>query len=152
MKREYPDCPILATAGVIFNRNSVLLAKRRQEPGKGQWSLPGGVVELGEKVEDALKRELWEELRIKIKIGGLVGLADRIILDNRGKVRFHYVIADYWGCTPSRALSPGSDVSEAQFVPLSRLGKAMLPKEALETILLASEMRTREAKKRDMAP
>ncbi|MBW1936698.1 MAG: NUDIX hydrolase [Deltaproteobacteria bacterium] len=154
MKRKYPDCPILATAGVIFNEDMVLLAKRKQEPGKGQWSLPGGVVELGEKVEDALRRELWEELGIRVKIGGLVRLADRIVLDRKGRVQFHYVIADYWGSASSRTVSPGSDVTEAQFVPLNKLGETLLPKEVLETILMADEIRTRDLNKskRDVAP
>jgi mutator protein MutT len=96
MKREYPEHPIMGVGGVIFHDQSVLLVRRNQEPAIGQWSLPGGAVELGETLDEALKREIQEEVSIKIEIGGLVRVLDRIIYDQEKRIRFHYVIADYW--------------------------------------------------------
>ena len=68
MKREYPEQPIVGVGAVIFKGQSVLLVKRDKEPGRGQWNLPGGAVELGETLVEALKRELHEEVTIKIEI------------------------------------------------------------------------------------
>jgi ADP-ribose pyrophosphatase YjhB (NUDIX family) len=81
MKREYPEGPIVAVSAVIFLEGSVLLARRNQAPGRGQWSLPGGAVELGESHLEALKRELREEASINVEIGGLIGVFDRIVQD-----------------------------------------------------------------------
>src|SRR3989304_272920 len=97
VRREYPNSPIIGVGAIIFNGDQVLLAKRGQEPGKGLWTLPGGVVELGECLEEAVKREILEELSVEIRICGLVRLLDRIVRDEAGKIRYHYVIADYWG-------------------------------------------------------
>jgi ADP-ribose pyrophosphatase YjhB (NUDIX family) len=118
-----------------------LLAKRDQEPGRGQWSLPGGVVELGETLIDALKREIYEEVSMKIEVGGLVRLLDRILYDQERRVRFHYVIADYWGWVVSGQPAPATDVSEACFVPLNRVQKMEIHKDVKETTLMAFKMR-----------
>ena len=141
MKREYPEYPIIGVGAVIFRDSSVLLAKRNQEPGKGQWSLPGGVLELGETLIDALKREIYEEVSIKIEVGGLVRLLDRILYDQEKRVRFHYVIADYWGLMISGQPAPATDISEARFVSLSRVQKMEIHKDVKETILMAVKMR-----------
>ncbi|MGB9499961.1 MAG: NUDIX domain-containing protein [Dissulfuribacterales bacterium] len=72
MKREYPERPVVGVSAVIFHKQSVLLARRKQNPGRGQWSLPGGVVELGGTLLEALRRELLEEVSITIEVSGLV--------------------------------------------------------------------------------
>ncbi|MFH1490346.1 MAG: NUDIX domain-containing protein, partial [Pseudomonadota bacterium] len=97
MKREYPESPIVGVGAVIFKDNKVLLVKRAKEPGKGLWSLPGGALELGESLVDGLKREISEEVSIEIEVGGLVRVLDRILRDQEERVRYHYVIVDYWG-------------------------------------------------------
>ena len=107
----------MGVGGVIFDGASVLLAKRGQEPAKGTWSLPGGAVELGEKVLDALKREIREEIGIEIEVGGLIRVLDRISLDQDRRIRYHYVIVDYWGWKVSGEPKPGSDTSDICFVP-----------------------------------
>ena len=142
MRREYPEAPIVGVGGVIFKENSVLLVKRDQEPGKGQWSLPGGAVELGETLADALKREILEEVSINIEIGGLVKLLDRILRDGEQKVQYHYVIADYWGWMVSGELRPASDVSDARFVTLNQLKKMGAHPLVEETVRTALGMRT----------
>lgn len=145
MRREYPDAPIVGVGGVIFKDSSVLLVKRGQEPGKGQWSLPGGVVELGETLTDALKREMLEEVSINIELGGLVRLLDRILHDREKRVQYHYVIVDYWGWMISGKLRPASDVSDARFVTLSQLKNMGTDHLVEETIHMALGMRTSQA-------
>jgi 8-oxo-dGTP diphosphatase len=141
MRREYPEAPIVGVGGIVFQDDLVLLAKRAQDPGKGVWTLPGGVVELGETLEDAVKREILEEASLTIQIGGLARLLDRIVLDDAGRVRYHYIIADYWARRVSGELRPGSDVSDARFVPLCGVPGMGLHKEVVETILMAARMR-----------
>jgi 8-oxo-dGTP diphosphatase len=141
LKREYPESPIVGVGGVIFDGASVLLAKRGQEPAKGTWSLPGGAVELGEKVIDALKREIREEIGIEIEVGGLIRVLERIIHDEEKKIRYHYVIVDYWGWKVSGEPKPGSDTSDICFVPLKEILKKDIHREVQETILMAAELR-----------
>ena len=141
MKREYPESPIVGVGGVIFDGASVLLAKRGQEPAKGTWSLPGGAVELGEKVIDALKREIREEIGIEIQVGGLIRVLDRIIQDEERRIRYHYVIVDYWGWKTSGEPKPGSDTSDICFVPLEEIQKKDIHREVQETILMAAKLR-----------
>ena len=141
MKREYPESPIIGVGGVIFEGASVLLAKRGQEPAKGTWSLPGGAVELGEKVLDALKREIREEVGIQIEVGGLIRVLDRILCYQERRIRYHYVIVDYWGWKISGEPKPGSDTSEICFVPLKDIRKKDIHREVLETILMADRLR-----------
>ncbi|MBN1103911.1 MAG: NUDIX hydrolase [Deltaproteobacteria bacterium] len=141
MRREYPEAPIMGVGGIVFQGESVLLGKRAKEPGKGSWTLPGGAVELGETLEDAVKRELLEEASITIRIGGLARLLERIVRDEAGRVRYHYIIADYWAWRVSGELRPGSDISDARFVPLNGMHGMGLAREVVETILTAARMR-----------
>jgi 8-oxo-dGTP diphosphatase len=141
MKREYPERPIVAVGGIIFHEDTVLLVKRDREPAMGQWSLPGGAVELGESLEEALKREIHEEVSIKIGIGGLVRLLERVVHDQERRVRFHYVIADYWGWKVSGEPRPASDISDARFVTLKEGRKLGIHKEVEATIVMAMKMR-----------
>jgi ADP-ribose pyrophosphatase YjhB (NUDIX family) len=143
LKREYPESPIVGVGGVIFDGASVLLAQRGQEPGKGTWSLPGGAVELGEKLIDALKREIREEIGIEIEVGGLIRVLDRIIQDEEKRIRYHYVIVDYWGWKVSGEPKPGSDARDVCFVPLKGSQKMDIQREVQETILMAAELRER---------
>ena len=143
MKREYPEAPIVGVGGVIFQGDAVLLVKRGKEPGKGQWSLPGGAVELGEALIDALKRELKEEVSIKIRIGGLVRVLDRIVHDQDLSVRFHYVIVDYWGFFLSGSPRAGSDIIDARFVSMHQAQDMGVHREVIETVRMAVAMKDR---------
>ena len=140
MKREYPLSPVVGVGGVIFKENRVLLARRAQDPGKGTWSFPGGAVEIDETVTEALHRELWEEVSIRVEIGGLVRVLDRIILDDEARVRFHYIIIDYWGKLVSGSLRPGSDISEAVFVPLDQIHTFGVHQDVEQTAFMAQRM------------
>ncbi len=141
MRRTYPEHPIIGVAAVLFQGDMVLLARRDKEPGKGQWSLPGGAVELGETLDEALRREIREEVSLGIEIGGLVRLIDRIIYDEQQVVQYHYVIADYWGRILSGTPNPRSDVSEIRFTDLNRLEDEAIHEEVKETILMAAGIR-----------
>lgn len=141
MKREYPQNPIIAVGGVIFHGLTVLLVKRDREPARGQWSLPGGVVELGETLKEALMREIMEEVSIKIKIEGLVRIMDRIESDHEDRIRFHYVIVDYWGWKVSGEPRAASDISDARFVSLEQAQEMGVHSDVEETIRMALELR-----------
>ncbi len=134
MKREYPERPIVGVSAVIFVDKSVLLVRRKQEPARGKWSLPGGAVELGESILEALARELQEELSIKIAVGGLVGVFDKIFHDHKKQVQYHYVLVDYWGWLVEGKPTPASDVSEVLLVPLDELEEFDVDQELKETI------------------
>lgn len=145
MRREYPEAPIVGVGGIIFKGDTVLIVKRAQEPGNGEWSLPGGAVELGETLSHALKREILEEVSIDIEVGGLVRVLDRIVHDPQKRVQYHYVIIDYWGRTISGELRPASDVSDARFVTIDQLKKMGVHPLVEETVRIAMGMRTCQA-------
>ena len=115
MKREYPDHPIVGVGGVVIRDNFVLLIRRGREPLKGEWSIPGGMLELGETLKDGIKREILEETGLKVRPLEPIAVLDRIH-ENRDRVQYHYVIIDYV-CRPAGGrLKAGSDVLDARWV------------------------------------
>jgi 8-oxo-dGTP diphosphatase len=118
IKREYPDAPLVAVGALIIDQDKILLVKRKNEPGQGLWSIPGGVVELGERVEDAVKREVKEETGMTIKVERLLTTIDRIIKDSEGRVRFHYVIIDYLARPSEGTLGASTDAEDAKWIHL----------------------------------
>ncbi|HEY0784908.1 MAG TPA: NUDIX hydrolase [Acidobacteriaceae bacterium] len=115
--RAYPDRPIAAVAAVVIDAGGrVLLVRRGQEPHKGAWSLPGGAVELGETLVEALKRELLEETGLMVEPLGVVEVLDRIVPDAQGRIAYHYVLID-WVCrVGSGVMRAGSDAVEARWI------------------------------------
>ncbi|MCP8308498.1 MAG: NUDIX hydrolase [archaeon] len=95
MKREYPEHPMVGVGAFIKKNDSVLLVKREHEPGKGKWSLPGGLVNLGEKIRDAIKREVEEEVGLKVDVVNIVDVFDSVEYDGKCRVHFHYVIIGF---------------------------------------------------------
>jgi len=95
MAKEYPSGPIVGVGGVVVRDGRALIIRRAQEPRKGEWSLPGGVVELGERLVDAVRRELREETGLRVDVGPIVETFDRVHHDGDGRVRFHFVIVDF---------------------------------------------------------
>jgi len=115
MQREFPSAPMLAVGAVIVDAGRVLLVRRGTEPLKGEWSLPGGALELGEPLADGLTREVREETGLEVEPVELIELLDRIHRAD-GRVRFHYVIADYLCRVVGGALRAASDADEARWV------------------------------------
>lgn len=122
MRREYPSSPIAGVAAVVFSEDRVLLTLRGNEPSRGRWGLPGGVVELGERVEDAVVRETEEETGIRIKPKRLLTVFDSIVRDDEGGIRYHYVLSEYLCEAVDGTLRPSSDAIDVRWVPLEDLG------------------------------
>ncbi len=99
------------------------MVKRGFEPGKSKWSIPGGLVEVGERVRDALVREVKEETNLDVEAHSLIDVVDNLIPDQRGRLRFHFVIVDFFACLKrdKGRLNAGSDVLEVRWVPLSEV-------------------------------
>lgn len=121
MRREYPDRPIAGVAAVIFDDSSVLLAKRLNPPGEGNWALPGGVVELGESVRETVVREVKEECGIEVKPVKLLTVFDSIIRNGERRVKFHYILFEFLCSVAGGTLNPATDALEAKWVPLDKL-------------------------------
>jgi 8-oxo-dGTP diphosphatase len=121
--REYPERPILGVGAVVLAGSRVLLVKRANEPLKGEWSLPGGAVEVGETLEAAVAREIQEETGLEIEVGPIVDVLDRLRFDPDGRVRFHYVLVDFL-CRPHRgSLACASDAEDAAWVEVAHLAR-----------------------------
>jgi 8-oxo-dGTP diphosphatase len=124
--RRHPERPIVAVGAVVVDGDRVLLVKRGQEPLKGEWSLPGGVVEIGETLDAALVREVREETALEIVVGPVVEVLDSIRRDTDGRAEYHYIIIDYVcrvraGATT--AASCGSDADAVRWVAAADLDR-----------------------------
>jgi 8-oxo-dGTP diphosphatase len=115
MQREYPSAPLVGVGAVVVEEGRVLLVRRGRDPLKGHWTLPGGVLELGESLAAALAREVMEETGLAVEPVELVDLVDRIHREG-DRVRYHYVIADYLCRVTGGALQAGSDADAVRWV------------------------------------
>lgn len=119
--REFPARPILGVGAVVVDGGRVLLVRRANEPLKGEWSLPGGAVELGETLHAAIAREVKEETGLEVEVGPIIDVLDRLRFDADGRPRFHYVLVDFI-CRPTGgALACGSDAAGATWADLVEL-------------------------------
>ena len=132
--REYPQRPIVGVGGILLDGSRVLLVRRGAEPLRGQWSIPGGAVEVGEPLAEALAREVLEETGLQVRLLGMVEVLDRILRSADGRVQYHYVLIDYL-CRPLEGeLRAGSDALEARWVERSDLDHYGLRPETKEVI------------------
>ena len=138
--RQYPERPIVGVGAVIVHDGRVLLVKRRYEPLAGQWSLPGGALELGETLETGLSREIKEETGLAVRIGPVIEVFDRIMLDQAKKVQYHFVLVDYLCWPAGGSLAAGSDVEDAIFVDAADLTRFDLTDKAQAVIARALEL------------
>lgn len=115
-KREYPDAPVVGVGGVVIHEGRALLIKRGSAPLEGQWSIPGGTLELGESIEEGVRRELLEETGIEVRVLGLIEVFDRIFRDGAGAIQFHFVIVDYLCELVSGEAIAASDVTDTAWV------------------------------------
>jgi len=121
--REFPDAPRVAVGGIVLDGDRVLLVRRGQAPSVGRWSIPGGLVCLGEPLEEAVVREIEEESGLRVRVLGLCGVIDRVIRADADAVRYHYVIIDYVSVVEGGALRAGSDAAEARWVPVDEIAR-----------------------------
>ena len=115
-RRRYPSRPILGVGAIILNRNQVLLVERGNAPLAGYWSLPGGVLEVGETLEEGVRREVLEETGLSVRPAGIVQVFERIMRDARGRPEYHYVLVDYLCRVSGGTLAAASDASRAVWV------------------------------------
>jgi 8-oxo-dGTP diphosphatase len=134
MKREYPDRPIVGVGAVIVDRGLVVLVKRGSPPLLGEWSLPGGVVELGETLRAATEREALEETGLIVKADEVVEVLDRIIPGKDGAPQYHYVLIDFLCTVSGGELRASGDAADAQWASESELEKYKLEQPAIKVI------------------
>lgn len=128
MRREYPKHPLAAAGAVIKKEGRVLLVKRRYEPSKEKWSIPGGLVELGERVKDAVKREVYEEVGLEIRLIRLIDVIDNITRDKDGRIRYHYILSDYLAVPKSGLLRGNKEVLDLGWFTPEEAAKLNLTK------------------------
>jgi len=116
MGKEYPKMPVVAVGALILQDHNILLVRRTNEPGKGKWSIPGGTVELGELLKDAVVREVYEETGLVVEVLDLLDIIEVIRKDDTGNIVFHYVILDYLAKPVGGTLRAASDASDVVWV------------------------------------
>ena len=123
MKRLYPDQPIVGIGVVIVHEEKIVLIKRSNEPARGKWTIPGGLVELGEPIENAVIREALEETCLEVENPHLVDVVGQVDHDADDRVKYHYVIIDYLVHVRSGNISAASDAAELRWVPFDEVEK-----------------------------
>lgn len=116
MKRLYPNQPVVGVGAVIICSGKILLEKRKSEPGRGKWSIPGGLVELGESVEQTVMREVKEETSLEVDKPELIDVVDNISVDGNGEITYHFVIVDYFVKLRGGTLKAADDAAELRWV------------------------------------
>jgi 8-oxo-dGTP diphosphatase len=146
MRRRYPKHPLVGVGALIFTRSGrrgpILLVERGGQPLKGYWSLPGGLVETGELLEDAVRREILEETGLSVQPVGRFGIFERIMRDPQGRVEYHYLLVDYVCKVVGGKLRAGDDVSRAAWVRRAELDRYQITEGTREVIENAYARRT----------
>jgi mutator protein MutT len=119
--REYPSLPRVGVGAVVLDGGRVLLVRRGKPPLAGKWSLPGGLVELGETTREAIKREVAEECGLEICVGEVAGILDRVVRDAEGRIRYHWVLVDYVASLVAGTLCAASDADEAMWADIDEV-------------------------------
>jgi 8-oxo-dGTP diphosphatase len=145
--REYPDRPVVGVGGVIIDKGRALLIRRGSEPLRGEWSIPGGTLELGETLAEGVARELLEETGLVVRVLGQIEVFERIYTEKSGgagkkkkRPRFHYVIVDYFCERVSGEPRAGSDVTDVAYAREDELHKFHLTETALRILRKAFAM------------
>ena len=136
-RREYPETPLVGVGAVIVDAGRVALVKRGRPPLAGNWSIPGGLLEVGETLRACAEREVREETGLAVEIGELLGVFDRVVPDADGYIHYHYVLIDFLCRRISGELCAGDDADEARWFALADLSTLGLAAETEKVIRLA---------------
>lgn len=123
VKRLYPKQPIIGVGAVIIKDGKILLEKRKNEPGKGKWSIPGGLVELGESVEQTVIREVKEETGLEVEKPEHIDVVDNVVRDDNSEIKYHFVIIDYFVKLKGGTMKATSDAEELRWVTFDEVEK-----------------------------
>jgi ADP-ribose pyrophosphatase YjhB (NUDIX family) len=136
MKREYPDFPLVGVGAIIIEDGRVLLVKRGHPPLAGEWSIPGGVLEVGETLREAAIREAREETCLRVEPADLLGVYDRVSRDDDGGTVYHYVLIDFLCRRVGGEARAADDADEIRWFTLEEAGELALPEDTAEVIRL----------------
>jgi 8-oxo-dGTP diphosphatase len=139
MKREYPDAPLVGVGAIIIEDGRVLLVKRGHAPLAGEWSIPGGVLEVGETLREAAIREAREETCLTVKPAELLGVYDRVLRDEAQRTLYHYVLIDFLCRRVSGEAQAAGDAAEVRWYTPAEAGALKLPEDTAEVIRLGFE-------------
>jgi len=134
MKREFPEVPFVGVGAIIIEDARVVLVKRAHPPLQAEWSIPGGVLEVGELVREAAVREACEETGLIVEAGELLGVYDRVLRNAEKRVQYHYVLIDFLCRRISGELRAGSDATEVRWFTRDELPGMNLAQDTLEVI------------------
>jgi 8-oxo-dGTP diphosphatase len=140
VRREYPERPIVGVGGVVIHNERALLIRRGSAPLEGEWSIPGGMLEVGETILDGVKRELLEETAIEVKVLDLIEVFERVTRDEAGKLKYHFVILDYLCEAVRGEAQAGSDVTDVAWARETELSEYSLTPTATRVIKKAFEI------------
>jgi len=138
--REYPERPVVGVGGVIIADGRALLIKRGHPPLEGEWSIPGGTLEVGETLLEGVRRELTEETGVEVRVLDLIEVFERVFHDDAGRARYHFVILDYLCEATSGEPRAGSDVTHVAWASEAELQQYSLTPTATRVIRRAFEM------------
>lgn len=138
--REYPERPVIGVGGVVIANGRALLIKRGHPPLEGEWSIPGGTLELGETLLEGVQRELREETALQVRVIDLIEVFDRVFRDDSGRLQYHFVILDYLCEAVSGDARAGSDVTHVAWASENELERYSLTPTATRVIRRAFEM------------
>ena len=139
MKREYPESPLIGVGAIIVEDHRVVLVKRGHPPLAGEWSIPGGVLEVGETLREAAVREALEETSLAVEPANLLGVYDRILHDDQGRTHYHYVLIDFLCRRVGGDLKAAGDADEARWFTAEEVAQLPLAKDTAEVIRLGFE-------------
>jgi 8-oxo-dGTP diphosphatase len=139
VKREYPDTPLVGVGAIIIEGDRVALVRRGHLPLAGEWSIPGGVLEVGETLRQATVREALEETGLKVEVGELLGVYDRVLRDPDQRTRYHYVLIDFLCRRIAGEFRAADDAAEARWFSRAEVGGLALAEDTADVIRLGFE-------------
>jgi 8-oxo-dGTP diphosphatase len=134
MQREYPEVPLVGVGAIIVEEDRVVLVKRAHPPLQAQWSIPGGVLEVGELVREAAVREAREETGLVVEARELLGVYDRVLRDADRRVQYHYVLIDFLCRRVAGYLAAASDAAEVRWFTREELPGLKLAEDTMDVI------------------